>query len=239
MNMDESAKQVILERAKSWFKEEIIVNHKKNIRKLKKSKELDINPFLVSYLSSFFPGEKKSRAVAKALLYPRVLGTSIVTSLGGRMQNFASAVLGSTFPSLISGLDIEFVDQVDEIRKYCQLKLGPNTLNTGDVQTIHGHFSTAVRLARTNNLRIPSTDFVVGVLFGETQDVNGSYKQLQNEFHYTLLVGKDFWHHLTGDEQFFYELFGVIRLSAQEDEVAQILEETIEALSREPEIQKF
>ena len=237
--MDEAQKQVILERAKNWFKDEIIASHKDNIRKLKKSKEFDINPFLVSYLSSFFPGQEKSRSVAKALLYPRVLGTSITTSFGTRMQSFASSVLGSSFPSLISGLDIEFVDQVDQIKKYCQLKLGPNTLNKYDVETIHGHFGTAMRLAKTNNLRVPTTDFVVGILFGESQDVNSHYKRLQNDFHYTLLVGKDFWHHLTGDEQFFHELIEIIRLSAQEDEVASILEKTIDELSREPEIQKF
>jgi hypothetical protein len=39
----------ILEKAKEWFRETIAVNHIANTKKLKKSSEFNINPFLAVY----------------------------------------------------------------------------------------------------------------------------------------------------------------------------------------------
>jgi hypothetical protein len=41
----------ILGKAKEWFKSIIAVNHISNTRKLKKSSEFNINPFLAVYLN--------------------------------------------------------------------------------------------------------------------------------------------------------------------------------------------
>lgn len=75
--MTESEKCDILQKAKIWFKDSIIENHIKNTLKLSNIKEFNINPFLLAYLSNFLEGNHDPISIAKALIYPRVLGTSI------------------------------------------------------------------------------------------------------------------------------------------------------------------
>ena len=105
-------------------------------------------------------------SLAKVLVYPRVLGTSITTSFGTSMQKFISTVLKG-YGSTTSGIDIEFIDQIDGRKKYCQLKSGPDALNNYDVTTIINHFKSAKRLAKTNNLIVSSEDFIFCTVYGE------------------------------------------------------------------------
>lgn len=88
--MDEIQRKTILEKSKSFFRDTIATNHLKNTKKLKKLKEFNVNPFLVSYLANFLTGNNKPESIAKALIYPRVLGTSINTSFGTNLQYFSS-----------------------------------------------------------------------------------------------------------------------------------------------------
>ena len=69
------------------------------------------------------------------------------------MQTFISSVLES-YGSLVPGIDLEFIDGLDGRKKYCQAKLGPNTLNKDDITTIHNHFRNARNLGKTNNLPV-------------------------------------------------------------------------------------
>ena len=124
-------KQKILDTAKQWFRERIAQNHIKNTEKLVNPNEFNINPFLTVYLANFLTGNSNPESIAKALLFPRVLGTSITTSFGNNMQGFTS-VLQDAVGSTTSGIDIEFIDQIDQRKKYCQLKSGPNTINKDD-----------------------------------------------------------------------------------------------------------
>jgi Type II restriction endonuclease EcoO109I len=235
----ESERQEILEKAKVFFRDKIAVNHLKNIKKLRKSKEFNINPFLVGYLSAFMSGDSTSESIAKALIYPRALGTSITTSFGTHWQDFIPNVLGSSLPSLVPGIDIEFTDAIDNRKKYCQIKSGPITLNNDDVDTIHKHFSSLRGIARTNRLSVQVDDFVVGVLYGNESNVSQCYKKLRNQYHYTLLVGEDFWYHLTGDQDFYYDLIGAISSVAVEKSVAAVLEQTIQELAQDSEIKEI
>lgn len=237
--LGEKEKQEILEKAKIWFSNVIAKNHIKNTVKLKNPAEFDINPFLVTYLATFIDGKCDETSIAKALIYPRALGTSITTSFGQNMQNFVTEVLGDTFGSTTSGIDIEFIDQIDGEKKYCQVKLGPNTINKDDVETISGHFSGAKNLARTNNLRIGLNDLVVAVLYGENEQVSAHYKKLRESHHYTLLVGKDFWHHLTGDEKFYDELLGAISSVAKDTNGSTTLAQTVLTLAAHPSIKRI
>ena len=112
MSINEEQRQHILNAAKQWFKETIAQNHIKNTKKLVNPKEFNINPFLAVYLANFLTGNSSPESIAKALLFPRVLGTSINTSFGTNMQSFIGAIqdaVGST----ASGMDIEFTDQTD------------------------------------------------------------------------------------------------------------------------------
>ena len=105
-------KQKILDTAKQWFRERIAQNHIKNTEKLVNPNEFNINPFLTVYLANFLTGNSNPESIAKALLFPRVLGTSITTSFGNNMQGFTS-VLQDAVGSTTSGIDIEFIDQID------------------------------------------------------------------------------------------------------------------------------
>lgn len=237
--LSEDEKQEILTKAKVWFRDVIAKNHITNTAKLNNPDEFDINPFLVTYLATFLGGECDETSVARALIYPRALGTSITTSFGHNMQHFVTEVLGETFGSTTPGVDIEFIDQIDGEKKYCQVKLGPNTINKDDVETINGHFTGAKNLAKTNNLKIGLNDLVVAVLYGEEDQVSSHYKRLRDAYHYNLLVGNNFWLHLTGDEEFYEELLGAISSVAKETKGSTILEQTVQSLATHPTITKI
>src|ERR1700761_2278952 len=100
--MSKIEKGKIIEIFKDWFRNELVISHKRNTEKLKDLNEFKINPFLIYYLSNYLEGNSDSKSLAKALIYPRVLGTSITTSFGMRMQDFVTKLLEDTQGSLIS-----------------------------------------------------------------------------------------------------------------------------------------
>ena len=106
MVMDAAEKRLVLEKTRIWFKETISVNHIVNARKLERASTFNINSFLSVYLANFLCGDSSPASIAKALIYPRALGTSITTSFGQNMQSFTNNVL-SSFGSTTSGIDIE------------------------------------------------------------------------------------------------------------------------------------
>lgn len=236
--MTEQEKQAILEKVKTWFREVIIPNHIKNTLKLANPSEFDINPFLVPYIAAFLTGELTPQSVAKALLYPRVLGSSITTSFGQNMQTFISGVLNS-YGSLVQGIDIEFTDALDGRKKYCQAKLGPNTINKDDVETIHNHFRQAKNLGKTNNLPVQQHDLVVGILYGEPGQESSHYKSLRDKHDYSLYIGQDFWYRLTGDPSFYSELKKAIADVAVEAKGADMLNEVADILAQTEAIKRL
>ena len=226
----------LLSNAQTWFRTVILPNHLANTAKLKEAKEFDINPFLASYLAVFMTGELSPESIAKALTYPRALGSSITTSFGQNMQKFISDVLVNAFGSTTQGIDIEFTDCVDRRKKYCQVKLGPNTINKDDVTTIHGHFKSVRNLGRTNNVTVRQDDMVIGILYGIAGQESNHYKKLSQEHDYALFIGKDFWHRLTGADDFYDRLIHAISEVAQEANGKQALIDVVAALAKDPVI---
>jgi hypothetical protein len=224
--------------AQKWFNETIATNHINNARKLVNPAEFNINPFLATYLANFLAGNSDAINIAKALVYPRVLGTSITTSFGTGVQKFTNDVL-QAFGSTTAGIDIEFIDAKDGFRKYCQLKAGPNTINKDDVETIASHFGTVRRLAQTNNLRVTNDDLIVGILYGDEKDISSHYKRITTQYFHPVIVGKEFWHRLTGDETFYFDLIRSIGEVAIEADFADELDEIIQELASKPEIQSL
>ncbi len=178
-------------------------------------------------------GNSDPESIAKALIYPRVLGTSINTSFGQNFQRFCSTVLEG-FGSTTTGIDIEFIDQIDNRRKYCQIKSEPQTINRDDVKTICDLFSGVKNLARTNGLQVSITDMVVGVFYGVPLELSGHYKEIKKE--YSVFVVKEFWQRLTGDDKFYKDLYSAIGEVAQEADCRHILEETVFSLAESLEI---
>jgi len=230
--MNSEEKQAILEKAKVFFKNNIVENHIKNTVKLKKLKKFNVNPFLDKYLASFVFGNASPENIAKALIYPRILGTSINTSFGTHMQNFCNETL-SGYASVVSGIDIEFVDAIDGRKKYCQIKSGPNTINKDDVTTIKNHFKDIKNLARTNRLPDfnPNIDCIVGVFYGNKAELSGHYKEIDKE--YPVIVGQEFWHKLTGDENFYANLIDSFVDVALEMDSTEIIQDTVDLLAKE------
>ncbi|HEY0828129.1 MAG TPA: PmeII family type II restriction endonuclease, partial [Bacilli bacterium] len=184
--------------------------------------------FLDSYKAFFLTGKGDSRSIAKALIYPRVLGTSINTTFGTKLQKFCSKVLEG-FASTTSGIDIEYVDKTDGRRKYCQVKAGPNTINRDDVITIRNHFNGIKNLARTNNLNINFSDLVVGVFYGNPKELSTHYQKINQEF--PVIVGSEFWHKLTGEANFYQRITFAIGEVASEIDSSEVLEEIIDQLA--------
>ena len=229
--MNNKQKQKIIENAKSFFRDEIVQNHINSAcQRASKLSSYNINPFLYKYLANFLTGNDKPESIAKALVLPRILGTSINTSFGMKIQSLISSLfegLGST----TQGIDIEFIDEIDKRKKYCQLKAGPNTINKDDVVTIVNHFNGVRNLARTNNLNIGINDMIVGVIYGDHTDLSSHYKKIEQN--YPVIVGQDFWHRLTGQENFYFELIDAIGEVALEVDATKVVSETISKLAKE------
>ena len=220
--MTEAERQRILSDAKTFFRTRIADKHKKKTEKLADIHKFNINPFLHKYLAQFAFGNSSPESMAKALVYPRVLGTSITTTFGDALQSFCHEVL-SSFASTTSGIDIEFIDAIDGRKKYCQVKAGPKTINKDDVKTIEDHFKGVKNLARTNGLTVATTDCIVGVFYGTKEVLSNHYKKIDED--YPVFVGKDFWHRLTGDSDFYFDLIDAFA------EVAEDMEQVFPAIT--------
>jgi hypothetical protein len=232
--MDNQHRKQIIENAKTFFRNEIVQSHiEGGCERASKLSEYNVNPFLFKYLANFLTGNDDPESIARALVLPRVLGSSITTSFGMKIQSLISSLfqgLGST----TQGIDIEFVDALDGRKKYCQLKAGPNTINHDDVTTVVNHFNGVRSLARTNNLNIGIHDMIVGVVYGEVTELSSHYKKINAN--YPVYVGQDFWHRLTGKEDFYYELIDAIGEVALEVDASKVVESTIQKLAKEIEI---
>lgn len=196
----------LIKKIVEYFETNIFLNHiEASLKTHSKLKSYNINPIVVKYLSKILEDKYSPEGVAKALFYPRVLGTSINTSFGTRIQNmFIDLNIASG--SLIKGMDIEFVDKIDKRKKWCQLKSGPNTINSEDVKPLIRKFTDTINLARTNNAfrGISNSDFIVGVLYGEPKELSMHYKEIDKS--HPVYIGENFWYRLTGFPNFYQGL---------------------------------
>ncbi len=231
--MTERQKQSIIDSGKEYFRQIIIPNHLRNLKRLK-LKSFTINPFTVNYLAAFLCGNTEPESLAKALVYPRVLGTSISTSFGTHIQVFISQlaeVAGSA--SGIDGIDIEFIDAIDGRKKYCQCKASPQTINKDDVDTILGHYKHLIGKARLDRLPIQIDDMIVGVLYGEPGELSSHYRTIATT--YPVLCGAEFWEHITGDRNFYHRLAKAFGEVVEEEKVdgSKLIQQTIKRIAKE------
>ena len=211
--MTEEQKNAIIESGKDYFRRSIIPNHIKNLQKLR-LRDFDVNPFLINYLAAFLCGDTSPYSIAKALVYPRILGTSVNTSFGQNIQIFISQLAQvAGCASGIDGIDIEFIDALDGRRKFCQCKAGPQTINKDDVNTIFGHFKRLIGKARLDHMSLQMDDMIVGVLYGER--ISANYITIASS--YPVYCGAEFWEHITGDSTFYYQLAKAFGQVVEED----------------------
>lgn len=234
--MTEEQKQAIIEQGKQYFRQIIIPKHLKNLQALR-LKDFKINPFLVNYLATFLSGDSSPLSIAKALVYPRILGTSINTSFGQNIQVFISGLTQvSGRASGIDGIDIEFVDAIDGRTKYCQIKAGPQTINKDDITTILSHFKHLHNKARLDKLQLQIDDMIVGVLYGERSELSAHYQMI--DAHYPVFCGQEFWMRLTGDDAFYNRLSKAFAQVVEEERIdgSRLIQEKVEEISREIEL---
>lgn len=229
--MTTKQKNKILDRAKTWWRDELVPAHLRNTLKLESLKEFTINPFTWSYLAYYLEGNNKPESLAKVLIYPRVLGTSINTTFGSRVQDFMAKVFEDTMGSMIPGMDLEFVDKIDGRKKYCQIKAGPNVINRDGVTTIKNHFTSAKNLARTNSLKVEVTDFAFCLLYGEPHEKNAFIKEVESD--YPVFIGKEFWYRFTGDPDFYKDLIESIGEVATEVNMKAKVNKVVKDLAKE------
>lgn len=223
----------ILERYKTWFSESLVSSHKKNTEKLVDINEFNINPLLLYYLANYLEGNSNALSLAKALVYPRVLGTSITTSFGSLMQGqFITGVL-EAYGSATPGIDIEFIDQIDQRKKYCQLKSGPNAINRDDVTTIKNHFREIQNRSRFNQGDVRIGDLIFCLIYGESDEKNSFIRELEQD--YNVFIGRDFWHRFTGDSNFYRSLIQASGEVANDIDMKEIVDEVILELSHQIE----
>lgn len=229
------SKKVLIAKIVEYFQKNIFENHiLASLEKHSQLKNYNINPIVVRYLSEILEGSYSPIGVAKALFYPRVLGTSINTSFGTRIQNmFIDLEIASG--SMIKGMDIEFIDKIDNRKKWCQLKAGPNTINSEDVNPLIKKFSDTINLARTNRAmrNINNTDFIVGIIYGEESELSQHYKRINTT--YPVIIGKDFWYKITGHISFYDNLISALYASIDNLDTRDVFNVGCEKLAKEIE----
>jgi hypothetical protein len=195
----------LIENMCEYFKNEILIVHQNNLlKKHSKLSEYQINPILVKYLSQLIENGITAEGIAKALFYPRALGTSINGSFGTKFQKML-VDLGLVTGSLIGGMDIEYIDKIDKRKKYCQLKSGPNTINSKDVKPILDEFDTVANLARANRFKnFSNNDLVLGIMYGDKVQLSGHYMKIDQR--YPVIIGTEFWYRITGYTSFYINL---------------------------------
>lgn len=216
-----------------YFETFIFNNHiNASLNTHSKLKSYNINPIMVKYLSKVLENNYSPEGVAKALFYPRVLGTSINTSFGTRIQSMF-VQLGIANGSLIKGMDIEFIDKIDQRKKWCQLKSGPNTINSEDVKPLIRKFTNTINLARTNSAfeGISNSDFIVGVLYGEPNELSMHYKLI--DLTHPVIIGEEFWHRVTGFPNFYKGLVVALQKSINGIDTKDLMNKGCEKLALE------
>ena len=177
------------------------------LKQLSKIKNHDLNPLLDKHKSLYLFGDDTCENLARALIFPSIIGTGLNTSFGDIIQKKYLTQFNNVEASGIGGLDIEFIHAKFDVRIYCQLKAGVNTINADDVNPILEKFTKAIRLIRDNGGDpIPNERFIVGVFSGLQEKRNGNYKKIEQKSTHPVWVGKDFWEAVTGDPDFYSDL---------------------------------
>jgi hypothetical protein len=231
--MDAELKQKIHE----YFRVEFAEVLKAKIEKGYPLDDFNVNPFTLVALSGGVLGEPSISNMARALIYPRVLGTSLNTSFGDKMQKLCVAFLGAE-ASGVPGMDFHFDDKVSGGRVYMQLKAGPNTINKDDVDPILVKMLTAYRLLRQNMAGQNIPLFAMGIAYGTIDEISGHYKKIQSssvggQEGVPIYIGKDLWHRITGNPNFYVELVNIFVELFKNEDSSEALERAVSALAIE------
>ncbi len=227
------ANHTLIEQIVEYFETNVFLKHINAATKTHtKLKSYNINPIVVKYLSQLLDNNYTPEGIAKALYLPRVLGTSINTSFGTRIQKMFID-LNLADGSMIKGMDIEFIDKTDNRKKWCQLKSGPNTINSEDVKPLLRKFTSTINLARTNSAfsDCRNTDFIVGVLYGKPDELSMHYRKIDQN--HPVYIGTEFWHRITGIPDFYSNLVVALHSSINKIDTQNVIEDGWKTLAED------
>ena len=71
--------------------------------------------------------------------------------------------------------------------------------------------------ARLDRLPVQINDMIVGVLYGERDELSNNYKNIDKFC--PVYCGAEFWEHLTGDAHFYYRLAKAFGEVVEEDNI--------------------
>ena len=71
------------------------------------------------------------------------------------------------------------------------------------------------------------------MVYGEPKERNSFVKKLAEE--YEVYIGEEFWHRLTGDKDFYYDLSKAMAEDAETIDSKELVKETIEKLAKDIE----
>ena len=101
---------------------------------------------------------------------------------------------------------------------------------SNDIASVLCHFKP---LISQPSLDLQFEDLVVGVLYGEKDNLSDYYKTIAT--HYPVLCGSDFWQHLTGDKNFYARLLKAMGevLDLGDFEGSELIQAPIEEIAEE------
>lgn len=72
---------------------------------------------------------------------------------------------------------------------------------------------------------------IVGVIYGEPEELSSHYRRINKD--YPVYTGRNFWHRLTGKDDFYFELIDAMGEVALEVDASKVVENTIQKLAKE------
>lgn len=94
-------------------------------------------------------------------------------------------------------------------------------------------FSAIKNLARANKAKdLQFGDLVVGVAYGNENELSGHYRKIRDIHGFPVFVGKNFWHRLTGEESFYGELIAAFVSVAKETDSEGLIEDVVKKLAQ-------
>jgi hypothetical protein len=109
-------------------------------------------------------------------------------------------------------------------------------LQVHDVPPLINKFTKTINLARTNAALkgISNNDFIVGVLYGESEELSQHYLNINKK--HPVIIGKDFWHRVTGYPNFYDKLVVELQKLIDTIDTKDLITKGVDKLAKEIKI---
>ncbi len=77
----------------------------------------------------------------------------------------------------------------------------------------------------------PLFDCIIGVFYGTEDELNASYRTIARD--YPVFIGQNFWHRLTGDKNFYFDLINAFAEVAVEMDSTELINNVLQELTQQ------